>query len=64
MIPDVSGIMLALAAIYAVLRWVDYAGTRVAARHPRSGSQVITAAEFPPGFVPPSASPLPPGGHR
>jgi hypothetical protein len=65
---DPAAIIGAFALIYAVLRWVDYAGTRVAARHPRScgyvGSQVIEPVVFPEGFDPPSAAPWPPGLRR
>ena len=32
---DPAVILLALAAIYRFLGWVDYRGTRVAARHPK-----------------------------
>lgn len=35
--PDLPCILAAFAGIYAVLRWIDYRFTRVAARHPRSG---------------------------
>ena len=36
---DPAAILAVLIGIYAVLRWVDYAGTRVAARHPAQPRQ-------------------------
>ena len=36
---DPAAMIAAFALIYAVLRWVDYAGTRVAARHPAQPRQ-------------------------
>jgi hypothetical protein len=36
---DPAAILGVLFVIYAVLRWVDYAGTRVAARHPAQPRQ-------------------------
>lgn len=35
---DPALIVLALVAVYRFLGWVDYRGTRVAARHPRQPS--------------------------